>query len=118
MKSLLRTATLLSLIMTLPVMAEGDAEAGKAIAAVCAACHGIDGNSTDPRYPMLAGQEPEYLTKALQSYVGETRGSSTMHAMSAPLEAADVERIVAYYSTREPKSVVYMVMPCEEPTDD
>jgi cytochrome c553 len=84
----------------------------------CERCHGIDGNSTDPRYPMLAGQEPEYLTKALQSYVGETRGSSTMHAMSAPLEAADVERIVAYYSTREPKSVVYMVMPCEEPTDD
>lgn len=84
----------------------------------CERCHGIDGNSTDPRFPMLAGQEPVYLANALQSYVGETRGNSTMHAMSAPLEAADIERIVEYYSTREPKSVVYMVLPCEESTEE
>ena len=84
----------------------------------CERCHGIDGNSTDPRFPMLAGQDPVYLANALQAYVGESRGSSTMHAMSAPLEAADIERIVDYYSTREPKSVVYMILPCEESTDE
>jgi hypothetical protein len=37
--------------------------------------------------------------------------------MSDPLSAADIERIVEHYSTREPKSVVYMQLPCEEPTD-
>ena len=84
----------------------------------CERCHGIDGNSTDPRFPMLAGQDPVYLANALQSYIGNARGSTTMHAMSEPLEAADIQRIVDYYSTREPKSVVYMLLPCEETTDE
>ena len=83
----------------------------------CERCHGIDGNSTDPRFPMLAGQNRAYLASALAAYVGNTRSNSTMHAMADPLSAADIERIVDYYATREPKSVVYMVLPCEESTD-
>jgi cytochrome c553 len=84
----------------------------------CERCHGIDGNSTDPRFPMLAGQDPTYLAKTLESYIGATRSNTTMHAMSDPLSAADVERIVKHYATREPKSVVYMQLPCEDLTDE
>jgi cytochrome c553 len=83
----------------------------------CERCHGIDGNSTDPRFPMLAGQDPTYLANALQSYIGTTRSNTTMHAMADPLTAADIERIVEHYSTREPKSVVYMQLPCEDQPD-
>ena len=83
----------------------------------CERCHGLDGNSTDPRFPMLAGQDRTYLASALQAYAGTARNSSTMHAMAEPLSDADIERIVEYYSTREPKSVVYMQIPCEEPLD-
>jgi len=84
----------------------------------CERCHGIDGNSTDPRFPMLAGQDPAYLANTLQFYIGTTRSNTTMHAMSDPLSAADVERIVEHYATREPKSVVYMQLPCEDLTDE
>jgi len=84
----------------------------------CERCHGIDGNSTDPRFPMLAGQDRTYLATALQSYVGTTRSNTTMHAMSDPLKESDIDRIVNHYSTREPKSVVYMQLPCEELTED
>ena len=84
----------------------------------CERCHGIDGNSTDPRFPMLAGQDPTYLTNALKSYLGDSRSSSIMHAMSAPLSEADIERIVDFYSRREPRSVVYMMLPCEEQTEE
>jgi cytochrome c553 len=83
----------------------------------CERCHGIDGNSTDPRFPMLAGQDRTYLANALQTYIGTTRSNTTMHAMSDPLSAADIERIVEHYTTRQPKSVVYMQLPCEEPSD-
>ena len=83
----------------------------------CERCHGIDGNSTDPRFPMLAGQDSIYLANALQSYIGTTRSNTTMHAMSDTLTATDIERIVEHYSTREPKSVVYMQLPCEEKAD-
>jgi hypothetical protein len=40
-----------------------------------------------------------------------------MHAMTAPLSVSDVANIVQYFSTREPKSVIYMQLPCEEPQD-
>jgi cytochrome c553 len=83
----------------------------------CERCHGIDGNSTDPRFPMLAGQNREYLESALRAYSGNTRGSSAMHAMAAPLSQADVSRIAQHYSTRTPKAVVYMQLPCEDATE-
>ena len=84
----------------------------------CERCHGIAGNSTDPRFPMLAGQDRTYLVNALQSYNGASRSNSTMHAMSAPLSGADIDAIASYYSTREPKSVIYMQFPCENPADE
>jgi cytochrome c553 len=83
----------------------------------CERCHGIDGNSTDPRFPMLAGQDEDYLASALKAYAGEARGSSTMHAMAAPLSQADVARIARHYATRTPKAVVYMQLPCEDMTE-
>lgn len=84
----------------------------------CERCHGIDGNSTDPRFPMLAGQDRTYLGKALQAYASAKRDNSAMHAMSTPLSKADIENMVEYYATREPKSVVYLQIPCEEPLDE
>jgi len=80
----------------------------------CERCHGIEGNSTDPRFPMLAGQERTYLARALEAYAGAARGDSAMHAMSAPLSETDIETIVEYYATSQPKSVVYMQLPCED----
>jgi cytochrome c553 len=81
----------------------------------CERCHGIDGNSSDPRFPMLAGQEPTYLENALQSYTGTTRSNSIMHAMAEPPSASDISHIIEYFSTRKPKAVIYMQLPCEDP---
>jgi cytochrome c553 len=80
----------------------------------CERCHGIDGNSTDPRFPMLAGQDEAYLVTALQAYAGNARNNSVMHAMSEPLTEADIANIARHYATRTPKSVVYMQLPCED----
>ena len=74
----------------------------------------MDGNSTDPRFPMLAGQERVYLMTALQAYAGTGRDNSAMHAMSAPLNETDLETIVEYYATSQPKSVLFMQVPCED----
>lgn len=80
----------------------------------CERCHGIDGNSTDPRFPMLAGQDETYLAAALKAYAGRTRNNRAMHAMSAPLSPADIAAIARHYSTQTPKSVVYMQLPCAD----
>ena len=67
---------------------------------------------------MLAGNDPTSQAKALHAYIGETRRSSTMLAMSDPRNQAERERIVSFYATRQPKSVVYMILPCEENADE
>ena len=53
----------LSILMSFAAFAEGDAAAGQTKAATCAACHGIDGNSTVAQWPKLAGQHPDYLAR-------------------------------------------------------
>jgi cytochrome c553 len=78
----------------------------------CERCHGIDGNSSDPRFPMLAGQDVSYLRKALKAYASGARENSTMHAMADPLSAGDIERIGSYFASQQPKAVVYMRLPC------
>lgn len=80
----------------------------------CERCHGVDGNSTDPRFPMLAGQDATYLANAMRAYSDVSRSNSAMHAMADPLSEADIRRIVAHYATRKPKSVVYISLPCDE----
>ena len=79
----------------------------------CDRCHGVDGNSTDPRMPALAGQRAEYLEKVLQSYRAGERKSSQMAAMSGALTAADVESLAAYYARQRPRSVVYVILPAK-----
>jgi len=79
----------------------------------CERCHGIDGNSTDPRFPMLAGQNSDYLEQALKAYSDKGRNNSTMHAMAAPLSDSDIRNISGYFSSQQPKSIVYAQLPCE-----
>ena len=78
----------------------------------CERCHGIDGNSSDPRFPMLAGQDETYLRNALKAYANGAHEDTTMYAMAAPLSAMDIERIAAYFASQQPKAVVYMQLPC------
>ncbi|MDB5884188.1 MAG: cytochrome c, class [Polaromonas sp.] len=66
--------------------------------AVCAACHGADGNSGTPTYPKLSSQHPEYLVKQLQEYKAGKRKNAIMQGFAATLTDADM-RNVAYWAT-------------------
>mgnify|MGYP006195094091 CR=1 FL=1 len=48
----------------------GDAKAGASKAGTCAACHGLDGNPTDPQYPRLAGQSERYIAQQIALFDG------------------------------------------------
>jgi cytochrome c553 len=63
---------------------------------------------------MLAGQNQDYLVKALHAYAATERENSTMHAMASPLSELNIGQITAYFASQEPKSVVYMQLPCTE----
>lgn len=91
-------------IATTPMFAQaaGDAAAGKAKAAACAACHGANGKASIPTYPNLAGQNAGYIIQALNDYKNGKRSgpqSPIMAGMAAPLSDADIANLAAYYSS-------------------
>jgi cytochrome c553 len=72
-------------------------------AAVCAACHGADGNSTTPANPKLAGQHPEYLAKQLRDYKSGARANAIMKGFASTLSDDDMVNIAAWLATQKPK---------------
>ncbi len=77
----------------------------------CDRCHGINGNSTDPRIPGIAAQRVDYLLRVLQDYRTGARKSPAMAAMSTGLTEADVEDLAAHYAGQKARAVVYVVLP-------
>ncbi len=74
-----------------------DANAGKARAAQCAACHGADGIAVLPEAPNLAGQVEGYLVKTLKDYRSGARKHEQMSVMAKTLSDRDIENLAAYY---------------------
>jgi cytochrome c553 len=79
--------------------------AGKEKSKSCAACHGVDGNSTAPDFPRLAGQHYDYLVKALSDYKAGERKNAIMAPQAANLSKRDIEDLAAYFS-QQPGLVV------------
>jgi cytochrome c553 len=92
---------LVMLALTVPVAsAAGNPDAGKAKVAVCAGCHGTDGNGgADPAWPKLAGQHENYIARQLQAFKSGARKDPIMSGMATPLSQRDIEDIAAYYSS-------------------
>lgn len=84
----------------------------------CDRCHGIGGNSTNPRYPSLSSQNEPYLARVIETYAGGGRHNSTMAAMSQPLRPADVEALAAHYASQPRKSILYVELPCTPSTGE
>jgi cytochrome c553 len=80
----------------------GDATAGQAKAAVCGACHGMDGNSADAQYPKLAGQSEQYIVRQLTDFKSGKRQNPIMMGMAAPLSTQDMHDVAAYFASKTP----------------
>jgi cytochrome c553 len=90
---------------------QGDAERGRRIhtgeeaiagVAACNTCHGVDGNATQaPTFPRLAGQYPEYLVHALESYKNGTRKNAVMMPLATALSRKDMEDLATFFATQD-----------------
>jgi cytochrome c553 len=82
-----------------PDLAKGEAS----FTAVCAACHGADGNSGTPVNPKLAQQHPEYTVKQLQEFKSGKRANAVMSGMAATLSDADMKNIAYWLGSKTAK---------------
>ncbi len=80
-------ACILALIvssLSAEVLAEGDAEAGRALFPVCTACHGPQGLGNQAmNAPKIAGQEDWYIVRQMELFQNDARGTAPgdMHGM-------------------------------------
>lgn len=78
----------------------GDAKAGETKAAVCGACHGLDGNPSDKQYPKLAGQNEAYIARQITLFQTHKRQNAIMMGFAASLSQQDMHDIGAYFASK------------------
>lgn len=97
----MKSLALVAVMAILSVSAQAqDAALGKAKYAVCAACHGAQGQGGAG--PKLAGQKPEVIVQKLTAYKNKQQmgpQSQLMWGMAAGLSADDIKNIAAYTAT-------------------
>jgi cytochrome c553 len=87
-----------------PAAAKPDVNAGGTkFGAVCAACHGADGNSGIPQNPKLAQQHPDYVMRQLADFKSGKRPSPIMQPMAAQLSDADMRNIGYWLGSQKAK---------------
>jgi len=74
---------------------------------VCGTCHGTRGNNTNPKFPLLAGQNANYLTAQLKAFHSQPRGDPDaigyMWGMASELDDATMSALAAYYAIQKPE---------------
>jgi cytochrome c553 len=96
-------ATLAILVLGAHALAQAPAAPADAAAKaqVCAACHGPNGNSTDPQYPVLAGQNARYIYLQLKDFKEGRRKDPQMTPMAEPLSRDDMLALADFFSQQK-----------------
>jgi cytochrome c553 len=80
----------------------GSAEAGSTKAAVCTACHGLNGNSANPEWPNLAGQNAAYVREQLGMFKARKRINEIMFPIVKDMSEQDFADVAAYFAAQTP----------------
>ena len=92
---------LASLTAEAQAQASGDATAGQSKAAICAACHGADGNSQVPQWPKLAGQHAAYLERQSALIKSGARPVPEMAGIVGGMSEQDFADLAAFFATQK-----------------
>ena len=101
MSFLLRAIASSLVLISLQAFAKGDAASGQGKSAICAACHGVDGNSAVPNWPKLAGQHEKYLVRQVTLIKSGDRQVPEMLGIVPGLSDQDIEDLSAYFASQE-----------------
>ena len=78
---------------------DGSADAGKASAITCNACHGAEGNSANPTWPSIAGQNAPYLLAQLKAFKDGTSSDPLMSSQAMLLSDEDMANLAVYFES-------------------
>jgi cytochrome c553 len=101
-----------ALLVALPAAAQLDAAqmaATREKAQVCFSCHGPDGNSTVPDYPILAQQSWRYIFIELQDFKAGRRSDPQMSPMAAQLSTDDMMALGFFFAAQKQLPIEFKV---------
>ena len=81
---------------------DGSAQAGATKAAVCFSCHGPNGNSQNPAWPRLAGQNAVYIAEQLRLFKADIRRNPVMQPMAGTLSDQDIDNVAVFFAAQTP----------------
>lgn len=71
---------------------------------VCSLCHGVDGHSTSPNFPNLAGQQPAYFAAQMKEFRNHSRldpaGFEYMWGLSRHLTDDQIKGLADYFAAQ------------------
>lgn len=100
----LKTLAFALLLGTTAAWADDDKRAEEIVQGKCFVCHGVDGESSSPVFPRLAGQHARYVERQLADYKSGRRKSSAMQPMVEDLTPADFKALGIYFESRKPQA--------------
>ena len=69
---------------------------------MCTACHGVNGNSSNPEWPNLAGQNAAYMREQLAMFKARKRINEIMYPIVEPMSEQDFADVAAYFAAQTP----------------
>ena len=88
-----------------------DAAAARKIAEPCFACHGPDGNSESPAFPILAGQTWRYTYIQLKDFKEGRRSDPVMAPVAAALSRDEMMALGNFFAAQKPKPIAFKADP-------
>lgn len=89
-------AMLVGLVISGAALAERSVES--VVRDRCMKCHGSKGQSSDPSFPKLAGQNVDYLTRQMANFKTGVRTSKRMKKQMATLTSTEMLELAEYFS--------------------
>jgi len=80
-------------------------------AATCFACHGPNGNSENPQFPVLAGQSWRYIYIQLKDFKEGRRTDPVMSPLAAELSRDDMIALGNFFAAQKPKPIPFKADP-------
>ncbi|HQR19722.1 MAG TPA: c-type cytochrome [Burkholderiaceae bacterium] len=90
-----------------------DVDAGRKKAEVCFACHGPDGNSVQPQYPVLAGQTARYIYLQLKDFKEGRRTEPQMEPFVKDMSRQDMFDVAAFFAAQKPRPLAFKPDPAK-----